>query len=727
MNNLYRTGLFAAVLLSASYLHAQQKSKKDTLKLDTVTIKDTKAKHLPDISGTTIFAGKRTFLVTPDAGKANLANNSARMLFSQVPGVNIWEMDGVGLQVNIGTRGTDTHRSIETNMRQNGYNTNSDIFGYPEDHYTPPFQGISEVQIVRGSAALQFGSQFGGMVNYKMKEGDSTKVLGVESDQTVGSNRFFDSYNAAGGKSGKWTYYAYFSNRSGDGWRPDAAFNYHAYYANIKYQFNDKGSIALQFSRTDYRQQIAGGLTDAQFEANNRQSTRFRNFFNPEINIPALLFNYNLDKNTKLEVTSSGIIGQRNSVQFIANPNVPDTVNTKLNSYNPRQVDRDYYYGFTTEARLLHRYQLGDLYSTFTAGLRYFGEHTQRRQKGVGTTGSDFDLTLTQPYGIDLHLNTTNYAAFAENIFQITPKFSITPGARFEDITTDMTGVIVNRTFPVNYKQTRNFPLFGTGLQYQVSDNSQFYGNISQAYRPYIYANITPADQLGVIDPNLKDTKGYSADLGYRGKIKGLFNYDLDAYYVFYGNRVGTLTETSSSNTPYLYTTNIGNVVAKGVEAYAEVSLLRFFNDGASSDIRLFNSLSYDHARYTTGSISQSGQNVSLVGNHAEGTPDWIERSGLTYLSRHITSTLQYSYVSKNFSDANNTTFNVTGASGLVPAYHVFDWSLNYNFLKNYRISAAVNNLLNAKYFTRRINMYPGPGILPADGRTFNIGFGIKI
>lgn len=727
MNTFYKVGLMAIALLNITQLMAQQKTRRDTLKLDTIAIKDIRQKHLGNIIGTYIFAGKKTFSVTPDAGKANLANNNARMLFAQVPGVNIWEMDGAGLQVNIGTRGTDTHRSIETNMRQNGYNTNSDIFGYPEDHYTPPFQGISEIQIVRGSAALQFGSQFGGMVNYKMKEGDTSKVFSVESNQTAGSNRFFDSYNAVGGKAGKWSYYAYFSTRSGDGWRPDAAFNYHAYYANIKYQFNEKGSIALQFSRSDYVQQIAGGLTDAQFDANNRQSTRFRNFFNPEINIPALLFNYNFDKNTKLEVTSHGIIGQRNSVQFIANPNVADTVNHSINSYNPRQVDRDYYYGFTTEARLLHSYKLGDLTSTFTAGVRFFTEHTQRRQKGTGTTATDFDLSLVKPYGIDLHLNTTNYAAFAENIFQVTPKFSITPGFRFEDIQTSMTGVIANATYPVSYKQDRQFPLFGTGLQYQLTSSSQLYGNISQAYRPYIYANVTPADQLGVIDPNLKDSRGYDVDLGYRGNINTIFSYDISAYYVYYGNRVGTLTESNSNNVPYLYTTNIGNAVAKGVETYADISLLRIFTEGMSSDLRLFNSLAYDHARYTSGSISQNGQNVSMAGNYAEGTPEWIERAGLSFLTRHISTTLQYSYVSKNFSDANNTTFNPTGASGVVPAYHVFDWAFNYSFLKNYHITANINNLLNAKYFTRRINMYPGPGILPADGRTFNIGFGIKL
>ncbi|RYY20739.1 MAG: TonB-dependent receptor, partial [Sphingobacteriaceae bacterium] len=225
----------------------------DTIRVDSIIIRDRKPSHLPDVSGTSIFAGKRTFNLVLDAGKANLATNNARTIFAQIPGVNIWDMDGAGLQINIGTRGTDTHRSIETNMRQNGYNINSDVFGYPEAHYTPPFQAIESIQIVRGSAALQFGSQYGGMLNYRIKEADTSKVFSLESEQTAGSNRFFNSFNAVGGKVGKISYYAYFDSRTGDGWRPDAAFNYQAFYGNIKYQFSRKGSVALQFSRMDYR------------------------------------------------------------------------------------------------------------------------------------------------------------------------------------------------------------------------------------------------------------------------------------------------------------------------------------------------------------------------------------------------------------------------------------------------------------------------------------------
>lgn len=683
---------------------------------------------LPETQGMYVYAGKKTMSLHPDPSRANLAGNLARMAFAQIPGLNVWEMDGSGTQVNIGSRGTDAHRSIEMNMRQNGYNTNSDMFGYPEAHYTPPMQAIQEIQYVRGSAALQFGSQFGGMMNYVVKEGDSTKPFGIESEQTTGSYNFFNSFNAVGGTAGKLNYYAYYDYRHGDGWRPNANFNYHAYYADLVYHFNERMSLAMQFSRMDYVQKIAGGLDDAQFKANSQQSFRARNYFNPEITIPALIFNYDLSSNTHLQITSHALFGQRNSVQFINTPNIMDTINTALGTYNPRQVDRDYYTGFTTEARLIHHYTIRSMGSTITGGIRYFTEETKRRQKGIGTVGSDFDLTLVKPYGIDLKFHTVNYAAFAENIFQITKKLSVTPGFRYEIINTHLNGVISNASFPVSYQQNRSFPLFGTGVQYRLGRSSELYGNISQAYRPFLYANITPADQLGIIDPNLKDSKGYDVDFGWRGHVGDLVRYDISFFSLFYGNRIGQLTLTHPDNSTYLYTTNIGNSLAQGVEAYVEASIWKLLNKNRTlADIRIFSSLAYTHARYTSGEIMNGSKNVSLKGNRVEGTPDWVERAGLQCQYRGISTTIQYSYAGSGFSDANNTQFNPTGVSGAVPAYHVWDWSFDWHFMTNYHLGAGINNIADARYFTRRINMYPGPGLLPADGRTFYVSLGLRL
>jgi len=477
----------------------------------------------------------------------------------------------------------------------------------------------------------------------------------------------------------------------------------------------------------DYRQQIAGGLTDAMFEADPQQSNRSRNYFSPIINIPALIFNYAFSSKTKLQVTTNGIWGERSSVQFINTANVNDTVNTNIGLYNPRQVDRDYYNGLTAEARLLHRYEIGTVGGVLNAGVRFFNQKTLRKQKGVGTTGSDFDLSLIKDYGINLAFHTTNYAAFVENAFQVGEKFSITPGVRFEVIQSDLQGVIDNASFPVSYQGNRSFPLFGTGLQYQLTNTTQLYANVSQAYRPFLYASFTPATQLGKIDPDLKDSRGYDVDAGYRGRL-GFLNFDANAFYLFYGDKIGKLTTTDGSSPAYQLTTNIGNSVAKGFELHLNLSLLRLLTGSVTNtDVKLFSSISYTHARYTSGELSNNTENVSIVGKQVEGVPDWINRSGIEFRHKGFTTTIQTSHVSKQYNDANNSEFSTTGLVGVIPSYTVYDLAMDYRFLKNYHVSAGINNIANAHYFSRRINMYPGPGILPADGRTFYVSLGLKI
>lgn len=727
----------AAFLIEAMGFCAGQNLKldSDTLPvqtLDSVTI-NTRARpfetsYLNDVSGIRIYAGKRTNTVLLSPKVNGLSLNLGRTALAKISGLTMWEMDGAGTQLNIGSRGTDPHRSIEMNMRQNGYNTNSDLFGYPENHYAVPLQAVQEIQLVRGSAALQFGPQFGGMLNYRMKEGDTSRLFSFESEQTAGSYNFFNSFNALGGTRGKLNYYAVYDNRHGNGWRDNAKFDYHTYYIHFGYHVTDKIGIKMEFSRMDYVQQIAGGLTDQQFEANPKQSVRSRNYFQPIINIPAIILEYNISSRTHLEITSNALFGQRNSVQFINPPNIPDTINTSLGSYNPRQVDRDYYNGFTTETRVLHNYRLKNIKGSLSGGLRYFHELTRRKQKGVGTTGTDFDLTLIKPYGVDLRLTTDNYAAFVENIFQLSSKFSVIPGLRYEIINTNLSGVIGNATTDVTYLGKRRFPLFGTGLQYQATATTQLYANIAQAYRPYLYANVTPSDRVDKIDPNLKDSRGYDIDVGYRGRCENVLQFDLDAFYLFYGNKIGLISQTNANGATNLFTTNIGDSRSIGIEAFAELSLLKLFNyKDVKNDIRIFTSLSYDDAKYISGTVNKSGTNVNVSGNDVENAPRWISKSGLEMKYKKIFTNFQYSFTSKSFNDAFNSVSSVDGVTGLIPAYHVFDWNVNWQFTKQYHLSASINNLTNEKYFNRRITFYPGPGILSADGRTFVVSFGINL
>jgi Fe(3+) dicitrate transport protein len=56
-------------------------------------------------------------------------------------------------------------------------------------------------------------------------------------------------------------------------------------------------------------------------------------------------------------------------------------------------------------------------------------------------------------------------------------------------------------------------------MEYKMG-STNVYANITQAYRPVLFSDITPPAVTDVIDPNLKDASGYNADLGYRGTFK---------------------------------------------------------------------------------------------------------------------------------------------------------------------------------------------------------------
>ena len=71
----------------------------------------------------------------------------------------------------------DPNRTSNFNTRQNGYDISADVLGYPESYYTPASEALSEIQIVRGAASLQYGTQFGGLVNFKMKAPNPNRLL----------------------------------------------------------------------------------------------------------------------------------------------------------------------------------------------------------------------------------------------------------------------------------------------------------------------------------------------------------------------------------------------------------------------------------------------------------------------------------------------------------------------------------------------------------------------
>jgi len=676
--------------------------------------------RMPDMKENVIYAGKKTEVIQLDKINADLSTNNTRQVFAKVPGISIWENDGSGIQAGIAARGLSPNRSWEFNVRQNGYDISSEVFGYPETYYTPPMEALRKIEVIRGSASLQYGPQFGGVINYQIKKGNPNKPLSFETQQTVGSYGLFNTYNAIGGTYKKLSYYGFLHHRAAEGWRKNSEYTIYTGYFSATYQLTKKIKIEGEYTNMNYKSQQPGGLTDAQFADNHRQSFRERNWFSAPFSVASLTIKYDISQSVNLQIKSFATIAERNSVGFTKSITTKDTINPTSLQYNPRQVDRDNYKNYGTELRLSVKYKFFGKENIFAGGLRAYSGNTKRNQLGTGTTGNDFDLTLTNmQYGRSLEFETTNYAAFAENIFQIGKRLKIVPGIRFDYIENKMEGYInTTQAGTLNpNKKTRQIILYGIGSELMITEKTNLYGNYSLAYRPVTFSELTPSATTEIIDPNLKDASGFNADFGYRGSVKNYLNFDVGLFYLQYDNRIGTLTQNGSP-----FKTNIGNSVSKGIESYIEINPIKIFTDNFKfGSISFFASNSFIDAIYVkwNNAAIANDPSKSIENKRVENAPQQIHRFGATYYIKGFSVTFQSSSVGDVFTDAANTeTPNSTGTIGKLSGYQVMDASFSYKFLERYNVKAGVNNLADTKYATRRAGGYPGPGIMPGNGRT---------
>jgi len=707
--------------------------------LDTVTVRSGGTGHsgftrLRDVEGTSIYAGKKTEVVVMKDLVGNKATNNSRQVYAKVAGLNIWENDGAGIQLAIGGRGLSPNRVSNFNTRQNGYDISADALGYPESYYTPPAEAVDRIEIVRGAASLQYGTQFGGMINFRMNRGADSERLAVTTRLTGGSRGFFNTSTSVGGTVNKLNYFGFFQHKSGNGWRPNSEFNSNTAYLSGIYRLTDRISLTLQYTHMDYLEHQPGGLTDADFASDPHQSIRARNWFKVRWNLGAASLDYHISSRLTFNTRLFGLLATRDALGLL-------TYINRADDGSDRQLYIDHYKNWGNESRLLYQYKIANLPATALIGIRYYSGHTNRQQgygnNGSGGKPSDFTFTPSKASDTlrysDYRFPNHNTALFAENIFRLTPKLSVIPGARFESITTRAEGNYTNVVFdlagnPINPQKitdnkinTRQFLLGGIGLTYDLEQPIQLYANFSQNYKAINFNDLRTLNPNLRVDSNLRDEKGYSADIGIR-KSTGILNFDLSLFLINYDNKIGSILSADPVNfIIYNLRTNVSQSRHTGLESYVEAGIWKWlYGEKARTSVSLFSNFSLISAKYVHSKES------SIEGKRVEFVPDVVFKTGVTVRRNKWVASYQFSYTGKQYTDATNATFTDNAIDGLVPAYSVMDFTAEYLLNEHFSLSGSINNLADARYFTRRADSYPGPGIVPADARSFFLTFQAK-
>ena len=695
-------------------------------------IKAFQLKRLEDSKGTSIYAGKKNEVVLVTQTMANLAVNSSRQIYSQVAGLNIYENDDAGIQLHIGGRGLDPNRTSNFNTRQNNYDISADVLGYPESYYTPPAESLSEIQIVRGAASLQYGTQFGGLVNFVILPPNINKSLEITSRNTLGSNNLYTNYTSFSGTINKFSYYSFVNYKKGNGFRSNSEFDSKNMYINLNYQITEKTKISTEFTYLNYLAQQAGGLSDKMFNENPYQSNRKRNWFNLDWFLYNFKLESDLNKNTSLGINFFGLNAKRKSLGFRSN---------RVDQIDPLQ-ERDLIFGdfnnFGLESKLLTKYKILNKKSIFLLGLKYYNSNNTGEQ-GPGINNSEpnfnfqYDLFPNYRYQSFFTYPNLNFSLFGENIFYLSDKLSITPGFRFENIKTESDGYYRNLNFDaagnvilneLNYSndiRKRSFVLLGVGISFKPSSFIEFYGNISENYRSVTFADISIYNPSYSINPNITDESGMTTDFGLRGNIKNFISYDISLFNLSYNNRIGFVQKLMKDGRVKTERGNVGDAKIFGIESLIDFNLKKIIFNKENYSLNYFINTSFINSEYISSEIP------GIKGKKVEFVPKSNIKTGLRFGYNNFMLSAQYSYMSKQFTDSSNAiSGNLSGVIGQIPAYKILDLSLSYYF-KNFTFESGVNNLLNEKYFTRRATGYPGPGIIPSSPRTFYFTMEIKI
>ncbi len=698
-------------------------------KLDEVIVRANKKKvfqieRLKDFEETYVYAGKKNEVILMDLSMANLASNNARQVYSQIPGINIFQNDDAGLQLNIGGRGLNPNRSSNFNTRQNNYDISADALGYPESYYTPANEGLQEIQILRGAASLQYGTQFGGLVNFIMKKPNQEKKLEIITRNTLGTNGLYTNFTSTSYKKNNFSYFGFINYKKGDGFRENSEFNSINYYQNFNFQINEKIKISADLTYLNYLAHQAGGLSDIMFRDNPFQSNRERNWFDINWFLYNLKYVHKVNDGLNLSLNFFGLEAKRNSLGFRTN---------RVDQIDPGE-ERDLIkgdfsnYGF--EGRILKNYKIKNKINYLLLGFKIYNSNSMSEQgPGSGNSTADFEFDFNNyPNYVNqskYRYPNKNFALFGENIFYLNENLSITPGFRYENIVTKNIGfyrrintdaagnVIYNERFDENDSRKRSFLLLGLGIGYKVNIDLDLYSNFSQNYRSVTFADISIINPAYAINPNIDDEKGYTFDFGLRGKIKDIMSFDSSLFALIYRDRIGFVQRVFPDGNVKSERGNVGNAQILGFENLIDFNLKKILSLNNNNEMNFFINYSFINSKYL------KSEEIGIEGKSVEFVPDHNLKTGIKYGFKNLSINFQYLYMSNQFTDSSNAiNGNLSGVIGEIPSYRIADLSFSYN-AKKISYEFGVNNLLNEKYFTRRATGYPGPGIIPSAPRNY--------
>lgn len=641
---------------------------------------------LAAVSGTSIHAGKKTAVLDFDQ-RPRIIGNNYRQALERTPGLLLAE-ESTPL-VSIGYRGLNPHRAMFTQILRDGIPIHADQFGYPEAYYTPPLDTVDRIEFLHGGAALQFGPQPGGALNYITHRPRTDREFSFRSQQIGGSDGLYSTFTSADGTVGSLGYYTYFNHRQGDGFRSaNSDYNLNNGAVKCVWSLGNFGTLIINADRYQETHGEPGGLSVSDFNAGSLHATRLHDEMTIERDSVSLTHEIELGADafavTNLWWSNYQRFSKRQAGGGFGTLATGTTNAIELQEFNALGLDSRYriHWG-------------GEKQHTLTSGFQAYHMDSPRTDSTGATVDAESGTINRISDRQVLYL-----PLFVENHFKF-GKFSVTPGLRLETFDQE---VRTRFQSPAAADRARDVSdqilLAGIGSEFEVSPQGAVYANVSQSYRPVMFAEAVPTGNGQVVNGDLEEGKAVEYELGYRSKpIEGV-TLDASVFLLSFEDQIGTQGTT---------TANVGDASHRGLDLMASAD---FFEIANAPDP--FGALTAHLAATLLDAEFTAGPNQ---GKSPQYAPDYLIRSGLTWQSTQSTKvTLSGTFVDGHFANDTNT------SNFRVPGYMVWDLTAECKVHEHLRILAGINNLLNESYFTRVRN----DGIDPSNGRNYYVGCALE-
>ncbi len=657
---------------------------------------------LPDVQGAKINAGKKTTILDFD-GQPRINGNNYRQALAEAPGLILSEETSP--LVSIGYRGLEPHRAQFTQVLKDGIPIHADQFGYPEAYYTPPLDTVDRIEFIRGGAALLYGPQPGGALNYVTHRPRTDQGFSGSSLHTVGSDGYYSTFSHLDGTVGRVGYYGYLNHRQSEGIRSaNGDYRLTSWLGRLALDATSASRWLLTLETYTEEHGEPGGLTFASgpgavnYLADRRAPSRRHDRFNLERDAASLIWEHDLAAGTfawrawAIDYTRAS--RRQGGGGFGTLPTGPAA---QTNTQEHQQFRT-----LGTEARL--RLDWGPAgRHVLSTGAQLYGSTSPRTDRRGASPTATTGTVQTQSR------REVFYApVYAENLFRW-GAFSVTPGVRLEQVRQSVREQVnlakaAAGTPLADRTDTDAVPLLGLAATWEPARGAQAYLNAAESFRPVIFTQAVPNGATQVVNADLAPARARQVELGYRTQTASGLVLDASVFHLEFSDQVGTVALPGGRSS----LVNVGRSVHRGVEAAARQELLRPRTDGSASLQLYANALLLD-AAFREG---------AFAGRRPQYAPRHLVRTGLQF-SRGpgLKAGLSGTFVGASHADDTNTD------QRRVPAHAVWDLTAEWRVPGTaIRVIGGVNNLFDEDYYSR----VRADGIDPAPRRHGYLGAAIE-